>query len=66
MKHKLIFYIFLDISILALSFSQKTKQGYGISVLAHLHVKEKTTRQNHGMEATFYEQQNQTVEMFTS
>jgi len=64
MIYELIFDIFLDISILALSFSQKTKQGNVISVLVHFNVKEKTIRR-HGTEGTFHEQQNQT-ELFTS
>lgn len=62
---RLIFDILLGISILALGFSQKTKQGGGISVLVHFSAKEKTTRRNHGMERTFHEQQDQT-ELFTS
>lgn len=64
MIHEIIFDIFLDISILVLGFSQKTKQGNVIPVLVHFNVKEKTTRRN-GTEGTFQEQQNQT-ELFTS
>ena len=49
---------------LGLRFLQRMEQESRTSVLAHLSVKEKTTRRN-GMEGTFHEQQNQ-AELFTS